>query len=123
VLAFLHIAGLVNDQHPVRLAQVPGDEPAQVSGDTVGVPPGPVEQVLHPLLAGLAGVLGDAPAGLAGQLGEHPAQEPGQPLPGLHPREPARDPIEELTFQRRPQAGLYAVARGHRIILSPHNPR
>jgi hypothetical protein len=34
-----------------------------------------------------------------------------------------RNPIQKLTFQRRPQAGLYAVARGHRIVLSPHNPR
>ena len=114
--------GLVHDQHTVGFAEVLHDEPVQVGGDTVGVPAGPVEQVLHPVRAGLAGVLGDAPAGLARQLGEHPAQEPGEPLPGLYPREPGRDPIKKLTFHRRPQAGLYAVARGHRIVWSPHNP-
>jgi hypothetical protein len=27
----------------------------------------------------------------------------------------------EVDLPRRPQAGLYAVARGHRILWSPHN--
>jgi hypothetical protein len=100
-----------------------GDEPAQIRGDTLGVPAGSIQQVLHPIRVLVTGVFGDAPAGLTRQLREHPAQEPGEPVPGLHPREPGRDPVEELTFYGRPQAGLYAVARGHRIVLSPHNPR
>ncbi|GAA5110886.1 hypothetical protein GCM10023320_03150 [Pseudonocardia adelaidensis] len=67
---------------------------------------------------GLTLVLGDAPARLTRQFREHPAHEPGDVPPGLlHPREPTGDPIEKLTFQRRPQAGLYAVARGHRAIF------
>nr|WP_143105650.1 hypothetical protein [Pseudonocardia ammonioxydans] len=73
--------------------------------------------MLHPVRTGFAGVLSDAPAGLAWQLREHPAQEPGEALPGLDPREPASDPIEELTFHYRPHTGLYAVTRGHREIF------
>jgi uncharacterized protein YbjT (DUF2867 family) len=42
------------------------------------------KQVLHPVRAGLGGVLGDAPTRLAWQLREHPAQEPGEPAPGFH---------------------------------------
>jgi hypothetical protein len=68
-------------------------------------------------MAGLAGVLGDAPTRLKRQLREHPLHEPNEVPTGLHPREPSRDPVEELTFQHRPQAGLYAVARSHRVIF------
>ncbi|GAA4681866.1 hypothetical protein GCM10023215_14670 [Pseudonocardia yuanmonensis] len=108
---------------PVRFAEVLDHEPAQFRGDPVGVPAGPVEQVLHPVRAGLPGVFGDAPTVLAGQLGEHPAHEPGDALPGVDPAEPTGDPVEEPTFPHRPRTGLQAVARGHRIVLSPHNPR
>nr|WP_246170399.1 hypothetical protein [Pseudonocardia hierapolitana] len=123
VLALLQIPRLIDDQHPGGFAEVHRDEPVQIGGDTVGVPAGPVEWVLHSIRAGVPGVFGDAPAGLARQLRQHPAQEPGEPLPGLHPSESTRNPVQKLTFQRWPQAGLYAVARGHRILLSPHNPR
>jgi hypothetical protein len=117
VFAHLQIAGLVHDQHRVRFAQVIGDEPAQIRGHAVGIPDRPVKQVLHRVRAGQPGVLGDAPTGLARQFRKHPAHKPGEMLPGLHSREPAGNPVEELTFQRRPQAGLYAVARGHRVIF------
>jgi hypothetical protein len=57
----------------------------QCSLDTAGL-----RRCSHPVRAGLAGMLGDAPAGLTRQFGEHPAQEPA--TPGLHPREPGPRP-------------------------------
>jgi hypothetical protein len=117
VLALLHIAGLVHDQHRVGLPDVIGDEAAEIRGNPVGVPDRPAQQMLHRVRAGLPGVLSDAPTRLTRQFREHPAHEPGEVLTGFHPREPTGDPVEELTFQHRPQAGLYAVARGHRVIF------
>jgi hypothetical protein len=92
-------------------------ELAQVGRDPVGVPHRPVQEVLHPTRAGLTGVFGDRPAVLAGQLGEHAIQERGEPAPGLHPAEPRSYPTEQLLARCGPSAGLYAVARGHRVIF------
>jgi hypothetical protein len=36
--------------------------------------------------------------------------------------EAARDLVKALSVQHRPLAGLYDLARGHRILWSPHNP-
>jgi hypothetical protein len=116
-LALLQITGLVDHQDRVGFAEVVNDVVAQVGGDPVGVPDRPVQQVLHPVRAGLTGVLGDRPAVLARQLREHAVQERGEPTPGLDPTEPAGHPPEQLIFRSCEPSNLYAVARGHRLIF------
>ena len=122
VHTLLHIAGLVGDQHAVVGAERADDVVAQVITHAVGVPAGPGQEVLHPVRIGLAGVLGEGPAVLPREVRQQPAQERPGSAPGLHPGEPPGHPIQQPVGLRGPLMGLYAVARGHRlIILSPHN--
>jgi hypothetical protein len=69
---------------------------AEIVADPVVVPHRPAEQVLHPVGAGVAGMLGDRPAVLAGQVGQQPVHERLGPSAWLHPAEPARDPAQQL---------------------------
>jgi hypothetical protein len=98
------------------------DEPAQNHGDTVGVPAGPVEQVLHPVRTVLPACSAMLQQVLRGNSASIPRSNQVNRC-RVSTRGPARDLLEELTFQRRPQANLYAVACGNRIVLSPYNPR
>jgi hypothetical protein len=78
---------------------------------------------LHPIRAGVAGVLGDRPAVLAWQVGQQPAHERLGPPPQIHPAEPTCDPAQQLVEQLLPAGGVdvYAVACGHRLIFGcPH---
>jgi hypothetical protein len=122
--ALLEVARLVDDQHGVRLAEVLDQVGAEVVADAVLVPDRPGQQVLHPVRAGVAGVLGERPAVLARQVGQQPAHErPGSPA-RLHPRKPARDPAQQLVQSCLPAGRInpYAVAGGHRLSLGcPHN--
>src|SRR4029079_4636262 len=63
--ALLEEAGLVNDQHPVGVAEVGQDVLAQVVADRVGVPVGTAEQVLDAVGGGVAETLGPLPGVLA----------------------------------------------------------
>jgi hypothetical protein len=63
---FLRSPRLVDHQHRVRVAQVLDQHGAHVVAHGVGVPHCPGQQVLHPIGAGVAGVLGDRPAVLSG---------------------------------------------------------
>jgi hypothetical protein len=63
--ALLEVAGLVNDQHRPGVAQVLDHTVADVIPDRVFIPHRPAEQVLHPVGASVASVLGDRPAVLA----------------------------------------------------------
>jgi hypothetical protein len=85
VAALLEVAGLVDHQHRALLAEVLDQQGAHVVAGAVFVPHRPGQQVLHPVRAGIPGVLGNRPAVLAGQVGQQPAYErPGAPS-GLHP--------------------------------------
>jgi hypothetical protein len=78
--------------------------------------------MLHGVRSAVPGVLGERPAVLPRQLGEHAAQERGEPVPGLDPPQPQLHPSEQLVHRGLPSAGLYAVARGRRLIFRcPHN--
>jgi hypothetical protein len=124
--ALLEVTGLVDDQHRLVLAQVFGDIVADVIADRVVVPHRSGEQVLHPVRAGVAGVLGDRPAVLAGQVRKQPTHERPGPLPQIHPSEPTRNPIHQLVERLLPagRIDVYAVACGHRLISGcPHNTR
>jgi hypothetical protein len=102
--ALLEIPGLVDDQHRLGVAQVLDQVVAEVIADPVVVPHGSGEQVLHPIRAGIAGVLGDRPVVLAGQLGQQPQHERPGPSAWLHPPEPAGDPAQQLLQPRLPSA-------------------
>jgi hypothetical protein len=100
--AFLEIPGLVDDQHRLRVTEMLHQVGAHIVADPVVVPHRPGQQVLHPIRAGIPGVLGQRPAVLAGQVGQQPAhQRPGPPA-RLHPAEPARDPAQQLLQPRMP---------------------
>jgi len=97
---------------------------ADVIAQRVLIPHRPTKQVLHPIRAGVADVLGDRPAVLAWQVGQQPAHERLGPPARLHPRESARDPAQQLVEQLLPVGRVdgYAVAYGHRLIFGcPHN--
>lgn len=120
--ALLDVPGLVDHQDPVGVAECADHVVAQVIAHPIGVPARPGQEVLHAVRVRLAGVLGDSPAVLARQVCQQPAQEPPGSAAGLHPGEPPGHPIEQPVGLRGPPMGLYAAARGHRlIILRPHN--
>jgi hypothetical protein len=70
--------------------------PGQVIAHAIGVPAGPVEQVLHTVRIPVPSMLSDAPAVHARKIGQQPEQESTSPMPGLDPTEPPGHPIEEL---------------------------
>jgi hypothetical protein len=79
--------------------------------------------VLHPARRRITGVLGDRPAILARQPGQQAQHERPRPPPRLHPAEPAPDPQHQLIEHAQPTAGAYAVASGHRkVITCLHKP-
>jgi hypothetical protein len=122
--ALLEIPGLVDDQHRIGIAEVLHEVVAEVVADPVVVPHRPGEQVLHPVGAGVAGVLGDRPAVLARQVRQQPVHECPGPLAWLHPAEPARHPAQQLLQPHLPSSRIYvyAVACGHRLSFGcPHN--
>ena len=120
-LALLQITGLVDHQDRVGFAEVINDVVAQVGGDTVGVPARPVQQVLHAVRSRIPSMFGDGPAVPPRQVSNHAAQQAGKPAAGFDPAEPSGHPTEQLIFRSCEPSNLYAVARGHRTIRSPHN--
>ena len=80
---------------------------AHVVADPVVVPHRPTQQVLHPIRAGIAGMLGDRPAVLTWQLRQQPKHERPGPPAWLHPAEPARDPAQQLLQPRLPSGRVY----------------
>jgi hypothetical protein len=124
VVPFFRSGGFIDYQHRARVTQVVDDIAAQVIDHPVGVPTGPLQQVLHPIGGRVTGVLGDGPAIHPRQPREQPKDEPPGMPAALHPGEPATNPPHRFGETRTPPVRVYAVPRGHRnIILSPHNPR
>jgi hypothetical protein len=107
--ALLEVAGLVYHQHRLGIAQMLHKVGADVIAQRVLIPHRPTKQVLHPIGAGVADVLGDRPAVLAWQVGQQPAHERLGPPARLHPRESARDPAQQLVEQLLPAAGSTAT--------------
>jgi hypothetical protein len=101
------IPGLVHDQHRLGVAEILHQVGAQVVADAVVVPDRSAQQVLHPVGAGVTGVLSDRPAVLAWQVGQQPVHERPGPSAGLHPAKPARDPTQQLLQPRLPAGRIY----------------
>ena len=122
--AFLHVPRLINHQHRAGITQLLHDVTAHVVADPAGVPPGPGQQVLHPVRSPVPGMLGDRPAVLARQLGQQAQHERPGPAPRLHPAEPGTGPGHQLIECPQPAARVYAGASGRqKIIASHHKPR
>ena len=67
-------------------------------------------------------MLGDRPAVLAIQARKHPQHQPGGMPQRLVPSETWRDPVDHRAERCRPTIRVYAMRRGHRIILViPHS--
>src|SRR5579875_159327 len=119
----LDVASLINYEHGIRAAQVLDDIPAQVIADRISIPPGPGQQVLHPVREDIPGQLGDRPAVLAPQARQKPQHERPGPASRLHPGEPPRDPLHQLVEVVPPPGRVYAEPSGHRRnIMSRHKP-
>jgi hypothetical protein len=73
--------------------------------------------VPHAVRIAVAGVLGDGPTVFPWQVREQPKQESAGAAAGLDPGEPAGQPFEEPVGLGSPQTWLYAVARGHCLII------
>jgi hypothetical protein len=119
VAALLEVAGLIDDQHRARVAEVLDYQGAHVVADGAVVPHRPGQQVLQAVGSSLASVLGDRPAVLSGQVSQQPKHQRPGVAPWLHPGEPAGDPAHHLIEQLLPpgRVNLYAVACGHRPIF------
>jgi hypothetical protein len=100
--ALLKVAGLVDDQHRLGGTQVLDEVGAEIVADPVLVPHRPAKQVLHPIRARIAGMLGDRPAVLTRQVRQQPVHERLGPPAWLYPAEPARDPAQQLLQVRLP---------------------
>jgi hypothetical protein len=105
--AALEVAGLVDDQHCLGVAQVLDEVGADVIAHAVVVPHRPGEQVLHPIRGGIAGVLGDRPAVLAWQVSDQAAHERPGPPAKVHPSEPTCDPAQHLVELLLPAGRVY----------------
>ena len=99
------------------------DIAAHVITHTIGIPPGPRQQMLHPIRRGIPGMLSDCPAVLARQRRQQPQHERPGMTPRLCPAETRADPEHQLIEHPQPPGKVYAVASGHRkIIMSLHKP-
>ena len=125
VHALLHVAGLVDHQHRVRVAEGVDDIAAQIVADRVGVPlrAGTADAAARPG-SGIAAMLGDRPAVLAIQPGQHPQHQPGGMPQRLVAGEPRRDPVDHRAERRPPPVRIYPMSRGHRgVFVVPHKHR
>ncbi|MDQ0798334.1 hypothetical protein QFZ58_006822 [Streptomyces sp. B1I3] len=121
VHALLHVPGLVDHQHRILIVQMLQHVLTHVITHTIGIPPGPAEQVLHAVRTRLPGPLGDRPAVLARQARQQSQHQVLYAAPGFNPREPARYLAHQGLERLLPAGRVHAAARGHRITLkSPH---
>jgi hypothetical protein len=119
----LEIPGLIHHQDRLGVTDVLDQQGAHVVADRILVPHRPGQQVLHPIGAGIAGMLSDRPAVLTRQVRKQPTHERPGPPPQLHPSKPTRNPAHHLVDQLLPPGRFhgYAVACGHRLICCRHN--
>jgi hypothetical protein len=81
--------------------------------------------VLHPIRAGIAGVLGDRPAVLSRRVGQQAVDERLGVPPQIHSSEPTCDPAHQLIEQLQPagRVDVNAVTCGHHLMFGPHKTR
>jgi hypothetical protein len=113
--ALLEEAGLVDDQDTVGLTEPFGHVFLQVVADLIGIPPGPVQQVLQAGRNVVADVLRELPAVLPTDGAEQPAHVVPHPPPQIDPAEPVSHPQQHL-FQLKSPA-----IRPHISLHDQHN--
>jgi hypothetical protein len=119
--ALLHVPGLIDHQHRVRIGEMVDNVGPQVRTDTVGIPDRSGQQMLHAVGRGVPGVLRQRPAVLPWQVTQQRQQKSTDPAPALDPAEPAADPIQQLIDARRPSGRSYPGPRDHRgTVRCPH---
>jgi hypothetical protein len=87
--AFLQVAGLVDYENAVGVAEPADHDLPNVVADGVGVPFRPVQQSLHRVRAVMPGVLGQLPACLDLEVREQAGDELGRRPPRFDPGESA----------------------------------
>jgi hypothetical protein len=89
----LQKAGVVDDQHAVRISEAFDHIITDIVTDPVDVPVRPPQQALHPVGAHLAGTLGQRPPVLAFQTRNQTRHLLAHPGPRFRAVEPAGDPL------------------------------
>ena len=117
--ALLHVAGLIDDQYRLVIAEMVDHIGAQIIAHPVGVPLRPRQQMLQPVRAGVTTALGQRPTVLAVDIRHQPQHQRARVPQRLAPGESRRDPIQHLIKAPPPLIDVYAMSRGDRgIILS-----
>jgi hypothetical protein len=117
LVAALEVAGLVDHEHGVLVAQVIGHVTAQVVPHPVGIPDRPGQQMLQPVRGSITAVLGDRPTVLPAQVGHQPQHQRGGTSARLVAGEPRGNAVPHLTEAGPPSVRVYAMRRGHRAVL------
>jgi hypothetical protein len=114
--ALLQEAGVVDDQHTIRVAEVLDHVVAHLVADGVDVPVGPPQQPLHPVRRQVTGLLRQGPAVLTIEAGDQPGQILPGPSPRLRPGETIREPGMQPVQFTRP---LINIDRRHEPLNEP----
>ena len=119
-VALLDEPGLVEDQHPVVLAEVLEDVSAHVVAHPAGFPLGTAEQVLEPVGRAVTGLLGELPGVLTLHRTQQTTYVITRASTRLHTTEPARNTSEQVVKPSRPLVDLdrYAIHEHHSIKQS-----
>ncbi len=110
--ALLQESRLIHDQHAIPMAEVLHHIRPQVNTHLPRVPPGVVQQPLHPIRRGVPGRLRQLPAVLALHRSQQPRHIRPRLPPRLDPAEPARHPPEQRIQPRHPRP---QIVRSHAI--------
>jgi hypothetical protein len=117
VAARLQIAGVVDDQHGVGVAQFVDHVTAHVVAYRVGVPDRLTQQALHPVRTAVAGLLRQLPTRASVHIRQQAEQERPRLPAWLHPAEPAGDVREPDLELLHPVLDRYSVAGGRHTIF------
>ncbi len=121
MVALLHVAGVVQDEHSTRIAELVNYVLAQVITNFVGVPHRLTQQPLHPVRRRVSSLLGQLPARPAVHIGQQAEQESPSLAAWLDAPEPRSDPGERRVEMSLPLVYVYAGPGGPRTVLFVHN--
>lgn len=119
--ALLQIAGVVQDQHTISLAELVGHVTAHIVTDVVRVPHRLAQQPLHRVRGRVSGLLGQLPTRPRVHIGQQSQQKRTNPPSRLNPSEPASDPRERRVEVFLPCVYVYSGIHGHRTVMLVHN--
>ncbi len=109
-----HVAGFIEDQDGVEVAEGVNNIVTQVVTDRVSVPFRPRQQMLQAVGGGIATVLGNRPAILAVQARDHPGHQLAGMAQWFVTGKTRRDPVDHRRELGPPRLRVYAMSRGGR---------